>query len=109
VASAEESIWRGYWQAELEERFGPLTGLSIAALTFGGVHYFNGKTPEEGWTNVAFATAAGYYFGWLAQSDGYRLEKPIAAHFWWNVVQGGVGFLVDPKNNALNVKVDFMI
>ncbi len=111
VAASEESFFRGYFQTEMEEDYGPLAGLAIASVTFGGMHYFNiyfnGETEAQAWGDVAFATMFGFYSGWLFQDQGYKLSKCVAAHFWWNEIAGAVGFLVDPTNNPLKLKVSF--
>lgn len=60
----EEMFFRGMVQ--------PLLGLPLTALLFGVLHFLNG------WY-VAYATAAGFLLGWLAETtDG--LVAPIVCH-----------------------------
>jgi len=102
----EETFFRGFWQAELDEHFGKKWGLPIAAFTFGILHFY-GKDTAERMTNVVLATAGGYYLGWLFEKENHRLSKPIAAHFWWDMIAEGISFLLDPQNNFLKFEIKF--
>jgi len=103
---SEECAYRGFVQAEFEESFGKTAGLYVSSGLFGAAHitdFSNGRS----WANAGFASLAGFYLGWLFQKEGYKLSKPIAAHFWFDVAAFTTLFLIDPENNPLGIKVSF--
>lgn len=84
VCLAEEALFRGFIQAELQRawggfRRGPLAALAVAALLFGLAHAAGGAT------YVALATVAGLGYGWIYQRTG-RIEAPMLVHWTVNTV-----------------------
>ncbi len=102
----EEALWRGVLQNQLEHRYGEDNGLWAASALFGSAHLvgIDGSANVEG---ALFATAGGYYLGHLYQRNGYRLAKPIAAHFWFDFAAIVTSFLIDPENNPFGVDVSY--
>lgn len=72
----EELLFRGVIQTALENQFGALPGLFLAALIFGLAHYV---------TRAYFvlATLMGLYLGWLYQWTG-NLLVPVLVHFLYD-------------------------
>ena len=106
AAVAEEALWRGILQNELEAALGPRRGLQASAALFGLAHLVD----LDGSLSIgraAFGAAAGWYLGSLFQADRHRLARPIAAHFWYDFTVMLAGFLLDPGDNPLEVKVTF--
>ena len=106
AAVSEECAYRGLLQVEMEESIGKTTGLLVSSGIFGLGHVTDWQDPKS-WAYGGVATLAGMYLGWLFQKEGYRLEKPIAAHFWFNLAAGTTMFIMDPANNPLGIKVNF--
>jgi len=81
---AEETLFRGFIQAELQRRLGNLRpgrwlALGVAAVLFGLAHF------QGGAAYVALATVAGLGYGWVYQRTG-RIEAAILTHFALNTV-----------------------
>ena len=106
AAVSEECTYRGLLQVECEEMMGKTAGLFVSSGVFGLGHVTN-WTDGKSWTYGGIAALAGLYLGWLFQKEGYRLEKPIAAHFWFNFAAGTTLFLIDPENNPLGIRLNF--
>lgn len=106
VAVSEECLWKGMIQTQLEEVLGKKKGLIASSLLF-GIGHVSKPTEIESWINGAVASLYGFYLGRLYQKDNYRLERAIAAHFWFNVGAGITLFLLDPENNPLGLKITF--
>lgn len=106
AAVGEEALWRGVLQNELESAYGPRGGLYASAALFGLAHLvdLDGSISPG---RAAFGTLAGWYLGTLFQQDRHRLSRAIAAHFWYDFTVMLAGFLLDPDENALNVRVTF--
>ena len=85
---------------------GGAAGLWATAGTFGAAHIV---APDGSFNpgGVLFGTGAGAYLGWLYNREGNRLGEPIAAHFWYDFMLFAVGYIVDPDNNPMGVKVKF--
>ena len=84
VCLAEEALFRGFIQGELQGllrpyRFGRPAALVVAALAFGAAHAAGGAT------YVALASIAGLGYGWVYQRTG-RIEAPILVHGFVNTV-----------------------
>ncbi|OIN97666.1 hypothetical protein AUJ66_02480 [Candidatus Desantisbacteria bacterium CG1_02_38_46] len=105
-AVSEECAYRGLLQVECEETMGRTAGLFVSSGIFGLGHVTNWGDGKS-WAYGGIATLSGLYLGWLFQKEGYRLEKPIAAHFWFNFAAGTTLFLIDPANNPLGIKMNF--
>jgi len=103
---AEESIFRGAFQSEFEQRWGQGPGLTAASGLFGIAH-LQRLNSGDSWQNVGFATLAGLFLGWRYDATGYKLAQPIACHFWFDLAGGLTLFFVDPGNNPLGTKVQF--
>lgn len=58
AGTAEELLFRGYYQTRLTERFGAFAGIAIASIAFGLAHV----EPHH----AAFALCFGFYVGWLS-------------------------------------------
>jgi hypothetical protein len=82
-------------------------GPTASALTFGAIHLGNVFVPPDPDTpwhdpgNVmdvvaqsAFATCFGFYANILTTGDSYRLQRPIALHYWNNVFAMTMGYLL---------------
>ena len=83
TCTAEEALFRGFIQAQLqrlwrEKRGGATLALAVAAVLFGLAHL------AGGWAYVALATVAGLGYGWIYQRT-QRIEASILAHFALNV------------------------
>jgi len=81
---AEEAIFRGFLQAQLQRLWqhrsgGPWLALGVAAVLFGLAHAAGGAT------YVALATVAGFGYGWVYQRT-QRIEASILTHFALNTV-----------------------
>lgn len=83
TAVGEEALFRGVFNNELSDRYGPGWGLALSSLTFGVAHNGQGQT-----ASIAQAAAAGAYLGWLQQRNGYRAAEGVALHYWLNVLAG---------------------
>ncbi|MFT3870198.1 MAG: CPBP family intramembrane metalloprotease [Nibricoccus sp.] len=84
VCAAEEALFRGFIQTQLQKswsrwRGGRATALAIASVLFGLAHFWGG------WAYVALAIVAGFGYGWIYQRTG-RIEASILAHFALNTV-----------------------
>ncbi len=85
---------------------GKRQGLILASLLF-GIGHVSEPTEVKSWAYGIIGSLSGFYLGKLYQDTNYSLEKPIAAHFWFNVAAGTTLFLLDPANNPLGLKVTF--
>lgn len=105
----EECCWRGVIQTEFEHAFGKSRGWILASLFFGLGHLYQPGVDNDYYKyySAICASLGGLYLGWLYQKDGYRLARPIAAHFWFNFISGTVAFLLEPEKNPLQVKIEF--
>lgn len=106
AAVGEECAYRGFFQAECEESMGRTAGLLVSSGLFGLGHVSDWSSGSS-WASGGIASLCGLYLGWLFQREGYQLEKPIAAHFWFDVAAGTTLFIMDPANNPIGLKVDF--
>jgi len=106
AAVSEECFYRGVIQSQLEEAMGKRQGLILASLLF-GLGHISEPTEVKSWAYGIIGSLSGFYLGKLYQNTNYNLEKPIAAHFWFNVAAGTTLFLLDPANNPLGLKVTF--
>ena len=84
VCVAEEALFRGFIQAQLQRAWqrvpgGPWLALGVAAVLFGLAHAAGGVT------YVALATVAGLGYGWIYQRT-QRIEASILTHFALNTV-----------------------
>ena len=78
IAPAEELIFRGYMQRRLQNTFGLKSGLVLASILFGVIHY-------DTWLTFLDAALAGMIFGYLYQRTG-SLMPSIFAHGFGNVI-----------------------
>lgn len=84
VCTAEEALFRGFIQTQLQKlwsgwRGGRVTALVIASVLFGLAHF------KGGGAYVALATVAGLGYGWIYQRT-QRIEASLLAHFALNTV-----------------------
>lgn len=105
---SEECAYRGFVQSELEESFGKTAGLYVSSGLFGAAHITDFSSGKS-WVDAGLASLAGFYLGWLFQKEGYKLSKPIAAHFWFDIAACTTLFLIDPENNPLGINVSFAL
>ena len=105
---SEEMLFRGLLQTRWEERYGTVPGWFMASGLFGAAHLTR-LDDREALLNAGFAAVAGLYLGWRYRDEGYRLEKPIAAHFWFDVAAGVTAFVWDPLNNPLGARITFAL
>jgi len=103
---SEEMLFRGLIQTRWEESYGTVPGWLMASGLFGAAH-LTSLDDREVLLNAGFAAVAGLYLGWRYRDEGYRLEKPVAAHFWFDVAAGVTAFLWDPANNPLGARITF--
>ena len=106
AAVSEECAYRGFLQVECEESLGKTAGLFTSAGLFGLGHVVNWADGQS-WVSGGVAALAGFYLGWLFRHEGYRLQRPIAAHFWFNLAAGTTLFIMDPANNPIGIRVNF--
>ena len=108
AAVSEEMVFRGILLPRLDYQFGKHAGLVSSSLVFGLLHLFNPGIDKPLYF-VSQATAAGFSFGYQVQRNQYRIDKAIAAHFWYNIISMTTTWLVNPKENPLGVKVQFTL
>lgn len=82
---AEEAMFRGFVQAELQRRWSAIAGgktwaLLVAAALFGLAHL------AGGWVYVGLSTVAGLGYGLAYQRSGDRIEAGILTHFALNAL-----------------------
>lgn len=85
AAVAEELLFRGYAQSRLSARWGPWTGIAIAALFFGGVHF--------DLVQGTFAFGVGLLLGWVAV-ERRSIATGIYAHAANNAVSFSLSWLL---------------
>ncbi|TWT63627.1 CPBP family intramembrane glutamic endopeptidase [Rubinisphaera italica] len=74
----EEILFRGFLMTWIESFAGYYWGLAISSLAFGLMHAVT-------WVYTIFATAAGFYFGFVFDITGERnLLAPIATHAFYD-------------------------
>ena len=79
---AEELIFRGFLQPLLVRSLGTAAGISVTAIPFGMLHYWQyGRS----WRHVIMIGAAGAAFGWVKQSTGSTKASTIM-HASYNAV-----------------------
>jgi hypothetical protein len=81
---AEEALFRGFIQAQLQRALANYAGgagiaLTVAAVSFGIAHANGGAT------YVFLSTLAGFAYGWVYQRTG-RIEASILTHFALNTM-----------------------
>ena len=108
AAVSEEMVFRGVLLPKLDYLFGKRAGLVSSSLVFGLLHLFNPDIDKPLYF-VGQATAAGFAFGYQVQRNQYRIDKAIAAHFWYNIISMTTTWLVNPKENPLGFKVRFTL
>jgi membrane protease YdiL (CAAX protease family) len=82
TCTAEEALFRGFIQAQLQrlwasKRGGSILALIVASTLFGLAHFWGG------WSYVVLATVAGFGYGWIYQRT-QRIEASTLAHFALN-------------------------
>jgi len=108
AAVSEEMIFRGILLPKLDYQFGKRAGLISSSLVFGLLHLFNPGIDKPLYF-VSQATAAGFAFGYHVQQNQYRIDRTIAAHFWYNIISMTTTWLVNPEENPLGFKVRFTL
>lgn len=83
TAVGEEAFFRGFLNNEFSSRYGDGAGLVTSSVIFGLAHTGQGQT-----ANALQATAAGFYFGWMHQKNGYAVGEGVTLHYWFNVLAG---------------------
>jgi hypothetical protein len=83
TAVGEEAFFRGFLNNEFSSRYGDGWGVVASSAIFGLAHTGQGQT-----ANALQATAAGFYFGWLHQKNGFQAGEGAALHYWFNVLAG---------------------
>lgn len=83
TAVGEEAFFRGFLNNEFSDRYGNGWGVVASSAVFGLAHTGQGQT-----ANALQATAAGFYFGWLHQKNGFQTGEGAALHYWFNVLAG---------------------
>ena len=108
AAVSEEMLFRGLLLPTLDKQFGKRAGLISSSLVFGLLHLSNPGIDNPVYF-VTQATVAGLAFGYNVQRNQYRLDKAIAAHFWYNIVSMTTTWLANPKENPLEFRVRFTL
>jgi len=106
AAVSEEMLFRGLLLPVFDRSFGKRAGLVASSLVFGMMHLFNSDIDRPVYF-IGQATAAGFAYGGYVQRHGYRLERVIAAHFWYDFVSMTTTWLMNPRENPLGVGVGF--
>lgn len=97
----EEALFRGVLQEEAERYLGPTGGLLVASSLFGLIHV--GGINQTSYLKQFLATGmGGLILGGYYQLSGYDLEKPIAAHTYYDIIAFGLGGLY-PQTKGNNV------
>jgi len=102
TAIGEEAFFRGFLNNEFSSRYGDSAGLVTSSVIFGLAHTGQGQT-----ANAIQATAAGFYFGWLHQKNGYAVGEGAALHYWFNVLAGAAAIHNGGSAELLNIQVPF--
>ncbi|MEQ1507626.1 MAG: CPBP family intramembrane glutamic endopeptidase [Myxococcota bacterium] len=114
VAAAEEVVFRGVLQSTLSRATDPTAGWLLASGIFGAFHLTNLLAipePDDRLTYLAvsipYITLTGTVLGHVYRSSGYRLGPPVAIHFWYDALLGGLAFALDPADNPFSARVAF--
>ncbi len=102
TAVGEEAFFRGFLNNEFSSRYGDNTGLAVSSVIFGLAHTGQGQT-----ANALQATAAGFYFGWLHQKNGYTTGEGVALHYWFNVLAGAAAIHNGGRAELLHIQLPF--
>jgi len=102
TAIGEEAFFRGFLNNEFSSRYGDGTGLVTSSVIFGLAHTGQGQT-----ANALQATAAGFYFGWLHQKNGYAVGEGAALHYWFNVLAGAAAIHNGGSAELLHIQLPF--
>ncbi len=102
TAVGEEAFFRGFLNNEFSSRYGDNTGLAVSSVIFGLAHTGQGQT-----ANALQATAAGFYFGWLHQKNGYATGEGVALHYWFNVLAGAAAIHNGGRAELLHIQLPF--
>ncbi|MDX2090606.1 MAG: CPBP family glutamic-type intramembrane protease [Kofleriaceae bacterium] len=104
VGVGEEALFRGVIQTELEERWG-WGGFALSSIIFGAVHITN-FTDDARTAAIAIPTitALGATMGLAYRARGYKLEVPVAMHFWYDFLLSATAFALDPEHQPFVVQ-----
>jgi CAAX protease family protein len=102
TAVGEEAFFRGFLNNEFSNRYGDGWGVVASSAIFGLAHTGQGQT-----ANSLEATAAGFYFGWLHQKNGFRAGEGAALHYWFNVLAGISAIHNGGRAELLHVELPF--
>jgi len=108
VGVGEESLFRGFFQSELEESLGTYGGLAAASGIFGAVHVFNflgpGQDASQALVAVPLIAVLGSSLGLAYIHTGYKLETSVAMHFWYDFLLSTAAFAADPTHQPFVVQ-----
>ena len=102
TAVGEEAFFRGFLNNELSNSYGDGWGVVASSAIFGLAHTGQGNT-----ANALQATAAGFYFGWLHQKNGFQTGEGAALHYWFNVLAGISAIHNGGSAELLNISLPF--
>jgi membrane protease YdiL (CAAX protease family) len=104
VGVGEEALFRGVIQTELEERWG-WGGFALSSIIFGAIHITN-FTDDARTAAIAIPTitALGATMGLAYRARGYKLEVPVAMHFWYDFLLSATSFALDPEHQPFVVQ-----
>ena len=102
TAVGEEAFFRGFLNNEFSSRYGDGAGLVTSSVIFGLAHTGQGQT-----ANALQATAAGFYFGWMHQKNGYAVGEGAALHYWFNVLAGAAAIHNGGSAELLHIQLPF--
>lgn len=107
AAVSEEAFFRGFLNRSLSKSVGPVWGGLISGTVFGLAHLESGMSAQ----NVLPQILSGYYFAYLQYLNQGDITKPVALHFWWDVIVFFASLKTlkaDPNYQKEQYEVNFM-
>lgn len=96
----EEALFRGWMMPMLMERWqSPFWSNTATAVIFGAAHLSANNT----FPLAQFA--AGWYFGYLSQANGWTLRESIFVHAWWDVIAFTGSYLYESRDKRKDLKL----
>lgn len=89
-ALGEEALFRGIVQNEAERRLGQTPGMLATAGLVGILHLRDEPLNTQA-RRILSPTIAEIMLGWLYQTSGYDLAKPVAARFYYDALDFAFG------------------
>lgn len=102
TAVSEEAFFHGFLNNQFSRRYGANAGLVASSVVFGLAHTGQGQS-----ANALRATAAGFYFGWLRQKNGYATGEDVALHHGFNMLAGAAAIHNGGRAELLLIQLPF--